>query len=121
MGKGSKRGIVAVGSAPEWSEGSGAMNYRTAFITGASSGIGRALALRLAAAGVEVAIAARREDKLRDVEHSILQAGGRTRVYACDVADAEATRATLERADTEMGGLDLVVANAGVSMSRWSG
>src|SRR3954466_4139303 len=97
------------------------MDYRTAFITGASSGIGRALASRLAAAGGEVAIAARREDKLRDVERAIVQAGGRPRVYVCDVADAESTRATLERADTEMGGLDLVIANAGVSMHRWSG
>src|SRR3954469_8678421 len=107
MSKGSKRGSSAIGSPCEWSDERRSMNYRTAFITGASSGIGCALSARLAAAGVEVAIAARREDKLRDVERAILQAGGRPRVYVCDVADAEATRATLERADTEMGGLDL--------------
>jgi len=97
------------------------MDHRTAFVTGASSGIGRALAKRLAREGVEVAISARREDQLRTLEREIADAGGRARVYPLDVANPEATTETLRRADQDMGGIDLVVANAGVSSHRWSG
>jgi short-subunit dehydrogenase len=97
------------------------MDHRTAFITGASSGIGRELAKRLAREGVEVAVSARREDQLRSLEGEITAEGGRARVYPLDVANPEATTDTLRRADREMGGIDLVVANAGVSKNRWSG
>jgi short-subunit dehydrogenase len=98
-----------------------ALEHRTAFVTGASSGIGLELSKVLAKAGVEVGIAARREDELRKLEREIAQGGGRARVYPLDVSDAEATTRTLERADQEMGGIDLVVANAGVGHHRWSG
>jgi short-subunit dehydrogenase len=97
------------------------MVEKTAFITGASSGIGRELAKRLAREGVEVAIAARREDQLHALEQEIAAEGGRARVYPLDVANPDATTETLQRADREMGGIDLVVANAGVSKHRWSG
>jgi short-subunit dehydrogenase len=97
------------------------MHQKTAFITGASSGIGRELAKRLAREGVEVAISARREDQLRSLEGEIASEGGRARVYPLDVADPEATTETLKRADRDMGGIDMVVANAGVSKHRWSG
>lgn len=97
------------------------MENRTAFITGASSGIGRALALRLAAGGVEVALAARRAEMLSNLAAEISASGGKARVYPFDVGDPEATVAALTRADQEMGGLDLVVANAGVGTQRWAG
>ncbi len=97
------------------------MQYRTAFVTGASSGIGFELSKRLAKEGVEVGIAARREEELRKLEREIAEQGGRARVYPLDVADVGATTRALERADEEMGGIDLVVANAGVGNHRWSG
>lgn len=80
-----------------------------------------ALAKRLAQAGVEVALAARREKPLYDLACDIARAGGKTRYYLLDVSNPEATVATLQRADDEMGGIDVVVANAGVGRSRWGG
>src|SRR6516162_9505903 len=97
------------------------MDQRTAFVTGASSGIGRELARRLAREGVEVAISARREDQLQSLVEEITAEGGRARAYPLDVANPDSTTETLRRADREMGGIDLVVANAGVSRHRWSG
>lgn len=87
---------------------------RTALITGASSGIGRALAHTLAAAGLEVALSGRREAALREVAAEIAAAGGRARVDPFDVTEPAATEAAVRRIDDEMGGLDLVIANAGM-------
>src|SRR5262249_27813517 len=87
---------------------------RTAFITGASAGIGRALAERLASRGTTVALAARREDLLEDVRKGIEAKGGRALVVPVDAARADAIVAAMERADDELAGIDLVVANAGI-------
>jgi short-subunit dehydrogenase len=95
--------------------------YRTALVTGASSGIGRELARAMARDGVEVALAARRTDLLEELAGEIRGAGGAARVVTIDVTDAPAAQARLLEADDELGGLDLVVANAGVSNPRWSG
>lgn len=95
--------------------------FRTALVTGASSGIGAALARRLAASGTEVALVARREDLLASLRDELLAAGGKARVYPTDVGVPEAAVATVRRADDELGGLDLVIANAGVGASRWAG
>jgi short-subunit dehydrogenase len=95
--------------------------FRTALVTGASSGIGAALARRLAAVGAEVALVARREDRLVALRDELVAAGGRARIYPADVAVPEAAVAAVRRADDELGGLDLVVANAGVGRSRWAG
>ena len=97
------------------------MKARTALVTGASSGIGMALSKQLARQGAEVALCARREKPLRDLCGEISDAGGKARVYTLDVTDTAATIATLERADDEMQGIDLVVANAGVGKARWGG
>ncbi len=97
------------------------MAPRTAFITGATSGIGRALALHLASKGTAVGLSGRRAELLEEVAQQVRAQGGNARVYPLDVADAERTTATLRRADDEMGGLDLVVANAGCGRTRWSG
>jgi short-subunit dehydrogenase len=94
---------------------------RTALVTGASSGIGAALARRLAAEGITVALAARREDSLRTLAGEIEAAGGAASVHAIDVSDPEATVAAIQAADDAIGGLDLVVANAGVGKGIWSG
>ncbi|MBW2461606.1 MAG: SDR family NAD(P)-dependent oxidoreductase [Deltaproteobacteria bacterium] len=98
------------------------MPYRTAFITGASSGIGRALAIRLAADGVHVALAARRQEALETLARDIERRGGQAAIYPLDVADPGLVEATLRGADEDLGGIDLVVANAGVGGGqRWSG
>ena len=97
------------------------MDYRTAFVTGASSGIGRALCLRIARDGVEMGLAARRVEALEELAAEIRSAGGRARVYPLDVTRTEDVLETVRRADDDMGGLDLVVANAGSGKQRWSG
>lgn len=97
------------------------MTHRTAFITGASSGIGAALARKLASEGIEVALAARRAEALEELAGAIRGAGGRARTYPVDVRQVDDVQETLRRADDEMGGIDLVVANAGVGRDRWAG
>ncbi|MFV8750129.1 SDR family NAD(P)-dependent oxidoreductase [Nannocystaceae bacterium ST9] len=94
---------------------------RTALITGASSGIGAALARALARQGIEVVIAARREAALRELASTIEAEGGKARVLALDVREPEATVEAIQAIDAELGGLDLVVANAGVGQQRWAG
>jgi short-subunit dehydrogenase len=97
------------------------MRARTALVTGASSGIGMALAKHMALEGVEVALVARREKPLRDLLREISDGGGKARMFMLDVADPNATIATLQRADDEMQGIDVVVANAGVGNAKWGG
>lgn len=97
------------------------MEIRTALVTGASSGIGRELSRQLAARGVEVVLLARRGDLLEALAAEIAAAGGRARAIPGDVSRPEELVALIQRADDEVGGLDLVVANAGVGTSRWAG
>ena len=96
-------------------------SYRTALVTGASSGIGAALAMRLAREGTEVVLAARRRDALASIAETIEAAGGKARIEVMDVSDGAATAAAVRRLDDALGGLELVVANAGVGGMRWSG
>ncbi len=88
--------------------------FRTALVTGASSGIGRALSLHYATRGARVFAAARRVDRLRDLSEEARAAGGDIVPVAMDVADASATMDRIRRLDDEAGGLDLVIANAGI-------
>jgi short-subunit dehydrogenase len=85
-----------------------------ALITGASSGIGAALAQRLASRGMEVWLAARRKPLLEEVAEAIAKAGGKAHVLVLDVSRADETAERLTALDAESGGIDLVVANAGV-------
>lgn len=94
---------------------------RRAWISGASSGIGAVVAEKLAARGIEVILSARRSDRLEELAGRIREAGGKARVEPLDVTDAEATTQALRRLDDEVGGIDLVIANAGVGKSRWAG
>jgi short-subunit dehydrogenase len=93
------------------------MEYRNALITGASSGIGKSLALQLAREGAEVVLAARRVERLESVADSIRGEGGRARVLVLDVGDCDAAVAGIRRTDAEIGGLDLVVACAGIGLA----
>jgi len=88
--------------------------FRTAYITGASSGLGAEIARRLAAGGTRVVLAARREHLLERLAAELRAAGGAADVAPVDVADGEAAHAEVARWDRELGGLDLVLANAGV-------
>jgi short-subunit dehydrogenase len=88
--------------------------FRNALVTGASSGIGLAIARGLAARGARVVLAARREPELQELAGEIERAGGRADVCLLDVADPAAVREAVQRADRDCGGLDLVLANAGL-------
>ena len=91
------------------------MNSPVALVTGASSGIGRALAVRLAREGYSVGLAARREEVLQSVKEEIEAGGGRARVLVCDVTDQEAVQRAAWSCRESLGPVDLLVANAGLS------
>lgn len=81
-------------------------------VTGASRGIGRAIALGLAGEGANVAICARTEGPLRDVEAAITSLGVTAYARPCDVADPPALDAFLDEALIALGGIDILVHNA---------
>jgi NADP-dependent 3-hydroxy acid dehydrogenase YdfG len=87
-----------------------------ALVTGASSGIGEATALRLSSLGAEVALVARRRDRLEDLSNRIAGAGGRAEIIEADVTDREQAEAAVARAAAEFGRLDIVINNAGVML-----
>jgi short-subunit dehydrogenase len=87
-------------------------------VTGASSGIGRALALRFAADGARVVLVARREQELERLETEIRGAGGEALVLPCDVSDREQVEKCAARALESCGGIDLLVNNAGYGHRR---
>ncbi len=84
-----------------------------AIVTGASSGIGRALALRLGSAGYRVGLIARRRDDLEAAARSIVEAGGRASCAVGDVGDRPSLRAAVAEVEASLGPADVLVANAG--------
>ncbi len=86
---------------------------KRALVTGASRGIGRAVAVAYARAGADVAVLARNADLLEDVAGEIRALGRRAVVAQADVLEAETTRAAVTSAIAELGGLDVLVNNAG--------
>src|SRR5580693_8888271 len=88
---------------------------RTALVTGASQGIGRACALALAAAGARVALAARNESKLNEVAAEIATAGGSAAVFALDIASEESIKACAKAAIAHFGSVEILVNNAGIT------
>lgn len=87
---------------------------RVIAITGASAGIGRACAERLARDGAAVVLSARREDKLREVAAAVETAGGRALVVPGDVTEPADMRALVTRAVEAFGRLDVMICNAGI-------
>jgi short-subunit dehydrogenase len=88
---------------------------KRALVTGASGGIGRAIALELARAGVDQVLVARREDRLAAVAEEVSRLGRRAEIVVGDVTDPDTRRRALEMAREKLGGLDILVNNAGVS------
>jgi short-subunit dehydrogenase len=89
-----------------------------ALVTGASSGIGRALALRLARGGARVAVLARRAAELEALCAEIRSAGGAALALPCDVAERASVREACARAQRALGAVDLLVNNAGYGRHR---
>jgi NAD(P)-dependent dehydrogenase (short-subunit alcohol dehydrogenase family) len=96
----------------------GAVNGRTVVITGASSGIGRAAALKIAAAGGVPILIARSRDKLEEVQQAIQSHGGTAYVYTADLSDMESIDATVEQILADHAAVDMLVNNAGRSIRR---
>ena len=89
---------------------------KVALVTGASSGIGEATALALAEAGAAVAIGARRRDRLDALAAKLTDDGARVLALDLDVTDEQACRDAVARTRAELGGLDVLVNNAGVML-----
>jgi 3-oxoacyl-[acyl-carrier protein] reductase len=94
------------------------LSGRVALVTGASQGIGRACALRLAKDGAAVAVAARNQEKLNELVNEITAAGGNVSAFALDVADEEQVKATIKAAIAQFGKIDILVNNAGITRDQ---
>src|SRR6478736_2178853 len=91
---------------------------RIALVTGASKGLGKAMAIALAEAGAHLALASRDTEKLEEVAAEIRQRGGTAQVFTADVSD-EASVAKLERDVTEkLGKVQILINNAGVNVRK---
>jgi len=96
----------------------GAVKGRVVVITGGSSGIGEAAALRIAEAGGKVLIVARDEEKLAEVRKKIVDAGGFAKTYSCDITDYDANDRLAKDILKDFGHVDVLVNNAGRSIRR---
>jgi 3-oxoacyl-[acyl-carrier protein] reductase len=92
-----------------------ATEKRVAFVTGASRGIGAAIARRLAKDGLHVIAVARSADKLQQVCDEITAQGGSAEAVTCDIADGKALAEAVENAAEKHGHLDVLVNNAGIT------
>jgi short-subunit dehydrogenase len=91
---------------------------RSVLVTGASSGIGRAVALKLAQAGAKVVLVARSQEKLEELRAQIERDGGQASAFAADLSSGESTDALLEKLRVEGCAIDVLVNNAGRSIRR---
>jgi len=89
-----------------------------ALVTGASQGIGRACALKLASAGAAVAVAARNQEKLNELVNEITAAGGKASSFPLDVGDEEQIKSTVKAVIAQFGKIDILVNNAGITRDQ---
>jgi 3-oxoacyl-[acyl-carrier protein] reductase len=94
------------------------LSGHVALVTGASQGIGRTCALRLAKDGASVVVAARSQDKLNDLVGEITAAGGQAAAFALDVAEEEQIKSTVKAAIAQFGKIDILVNNAGITRDQ---
>jgi short-subunit dehydrogenase len=100
----------------DWKAGEVRVDWqgKVAVVTGASSGIGAAMAKRLAREGLKVVLVARRRDRLEDLAGQIRQSGGEASVIAADLAEEEERLRVFDQVQTLYGGVDVLVNSAGV-------
>lgn len=84
------------------------------FLTGASSGIGEALALEMSQRGAIIGLLARREQLLQEINKKIENKGGIARHFACDISDEESVKKAAQALRNEFGKIDILIANAGI-------
>jgi NAD(P)-dependent dehydrogenase (short-subunit alcohol dehydrogenase family) len=94
------------------------LSGRVAFVTGASSGLGSQFARTLAKAGAGVVLASRRVEKLKELRARIEGEGGDAHVIELDVTDYGSIKSAVAHAETEMGSIDILVNNSGVSTTQ---
>ncbi len=94
------------------------LSGRVAFITGASGGLGAQFARTLSGAGAAVVLASRRVEKLKELRSQIEAGGGDAHVVALDVTDHDSIKAAVAHAETEVGSIDILVNNSGVSTTQ---
>ncbi len=94
------------------------LSGRVALVTGASSGLGAQFARTLARAGAAVVLSARRSERLKDLRAQIESEGGDAHVTPMDVTDLDSIRACVAHAETEVGSIDILVNNSGVSTTQ---
>jgi 3-oxoacyl-[acyl-carrier protein] reductase len=87
-------------------------------VTGASQGIGRTVALRLAKEGATVAAVARNQEKLNELAAEITAVGGKAAAFALDVADEEQVKSTVKAIIAQFGKIDILVNNAGITRDQ---
>ena len=94
------------------------LSGRVAFVSGASSGLGAQFARTLSHAGAAVVLAARRVERLKTLRAEIESTGGDAHVVELDVSDPDSIKAAVAHAETEMGTIDILVNNSGVSNTQ---
>lgn len=94
------------------------LSGRVAFITGASGGLGAQFARTLASAGAAVVLASRRIEKLKALRAEIESAGGDAHVVELDVTDHHSIKSAVAHAETEVGSIDILINNSGVSTTQ---
>jgi NAD(P)-dependent dehydrogenase (short-subunit alcohol dehydrogenase family) len=95
-----------------------AVEGRTVLITGGSSGIGAAAAKKIAEAGSQVVLVARTPENLEKVANDIRADGGTAHVYPCDLSDMDAIATMADQVLNDLGGVDILINNAGRSIRR---
>ena len=94
------------------------LSGRVALVTGASQGIGRACALKLAQSGASVALAARGQEKLLALAAEITAAGGKASAFPLDVSDEEQIKSAFKAVIAQIGKIDILVNNAGITRDQ---